>query len=82
MHRITIAPAYPTSWEDYLHKAGEGNKIVFTNEIQRIIPLNHWYDQRAIGVLYHPDRPRSSYTPSYISRRYDAFIFIDEINIE
>jgi len=74
---ISLPPAYNTSWEAFLHDAGEGDKLILNREMQKIIPLNHWYDQRAIGVLYHPERPRSSYVPSYISRRYDAFIFID-----
>ena len=74
---ISLPAAYNGSWEAFLHDAGEGDKLILNREMQKIIPLNHWYDQRAVGVLYHPDRPRSSYVPSYISKRYDAFIFID-----
>jgi len=74
---ISLPPAYDGSWESLLKQAGEGDKLIFSEEMQKVMPLNRWYNQRGIGVIYHPDRPRSSYMPSYISKKYDAFIFID-----
>jgi erythromycin esterase len=42
-------------------------------------PLIEFKGHRAIGVVYHPnfDR-RGNYVPTSLSRRYDAFIFLDE----
>jgi erythromycin esterase-like protein len=79
-HIISLPPAYAGSWEEFLHEQGADDKLIITKEMQKVIPVNRWYDQRAIGVLYHPDRPRSSYIPSYVSKRYDAFLFIDSTN--
>ena len=76
-HIYTLPPAYKGSWEEFLHRLGEGDKLIFSEDIRKTVAYNHWYDQRAVGVLYHPDRPRSSYVPSFVSKRYNAFIFID-----
>jgi erythromycin esterase len=72
-----LPSAYEGSWDELLHAAGAGDKIVISDEIRKITPLNHWYPQRGIGVVYNSDRPRSPYVPSFISRRYDAYLFID-----
>ena len=76
-----LPPAYKGSWEELLHSAGDGNKILLSEEMRSMSSLNRWYDQRGIGVIYHPERPRSPYVPSFISRRYDAFIFIDSSHV-
>ena len=76
-HIYTLPPAYTGSWEELLHHLGEGDKLIFAEDIRKTVAYNRWYDQRAVGVLYHPDRPRSSYVPSFVSKRYNAFIFID-----
>jgi len=34
---------------------------------------------RAIGVVYHPERERrGNYVPTVLGRRYDAFLWFDE----
>ena len=76
-HVMALPPAYKGSWEEVLHGIGNGDKLILSEDIRQSIPFNHWYDQRGVGVLYHPERPRSSYVPSFVSRRYDGFIFID-----
>ena len=36
-------------------------------------------DERAIGVVYHPERERyGNYVPSRLADRYDAYFFFDE----
>jgi erythromycin esterase-like protein len=33
---------------------------------------------RAIGVVYHPEREHlGNYVPTVLTRRYDAFLFLD-----
>ena len=72
-----LPPAYKGSWEELLHSAGAGNKILLSDDIRSISSLNRWFDQRGLGVVYHFERPGSLYVPSCVSRRYDAFIFVD-----
>jgi erythromycin esterase-like protein len=41
--------------------------------------MDAWRDQRAIGVVYHPEYEHlGNYVPTVLPRRYDAFVFIDE----
>ncbi|MNU07430.1 Erythromycin esterase [compost metagenome] len=36
-------------------------------------------EERAIGVVYHPEREHlGNYVPSRLARRYDAYLFFDE----
>jgi len=76
---IMEAPdAQENSIEAHLHKtigkdcyflSGEDNGKAFQNKI----------GHRAIGVVYDPAWERfSNYVPSVLSKRYDAFIFLDD----
>src|SRR5690349_3380222 len=47
-HFITLPPAYKGTWEEFLHNAGSGDKLILSEEMQKIIPLNRWYDQRGV----------------------------------
>jgi erythromycin esterase-like protein len=78
MKEMEIPEARPGSIEAELHKKNI-NKcyILFSNEMDRMYQteINH----RAIGVVYNPGMERyGNYVPSVLSRRYDAFIFLDE----
>ena len=78
MEVIEIPEARPGSIEAELHKRNiDKCLILFSNEMDRIYQtdINH----RAIGVVYNPGRERyGNYVPSILSKRYDAFIFLDE----
>jgi len=78
MQHMQIPPARGGSWEDVFHRAGEEDKLlVFTNleENELFEPREH----RAIGVVYDPARERNgNYVPTVLSRRYDAFLYLDE----
>ena len=78
MDVMAVPEAQAGSWEDALHQAGSFNKYIMfnkTNETEFDRVLGH----RAIGVVYDPELEHlGNYVPSYVARRYDAFIFIDE----
>ena len=77
LREMKVPPAIPGSWEERLHDVGGGgNLLLFVGgrpELEAFV-VGH----RAIGVVYHPERERGNYVPSRISRRYDAFIHIDQ----
>lgn len=77
LREMKVPAAIPGSWEERLHQVGEGgNLLLFVGnepELEDFVALH-----RAIGVVYHPERERGNYVPSRISKRYDAFIHIDQ----
>ena len=52
--------------------------LMFDQGIESSI-LEEVKGHRAIGVVYHPEHERrGNYVPTSLSRRYDAFIYLDE----
>lgn len=78
MQRMPVPRARAGSWEDLLHRAGEGNKLLRMSDLRPLdgamAPLGH----RAIGVVYHPGREAGNYVPSVLPDRYDAFLYFGE----
>jgi len=77
MERMKVPEARPGSWEDLLHQAGADNKwLLFDSAMSE-----EWLQKRghrAIGVVYHPGYERfGNYVPTVLSRRYDAFLYLD-----
>jgi erythromycin esterase len=77
MERMEVPPGRKGSWEQILHAAGAGDKLLLfddpTHEMTRL------RGHRAIGVVYHPEYEHlSNYVPTVLPRRYDAFLFLDE----
>ncbi|WP_276357667.1 erythromycin esterase family protein [Cohnella caldifontis] len=75
IERMDVPPAIPGSWEDLMHRAGEGDKILMLREHGD--RFAETVGHRAIGVVYHPRRERGNYVPSRMSERYDAFVYVD-----
>lgn len=77
---MEVPKAKTGSWEDALHKAGAFDKyLLFNRENEEV--FGNVIGHRAIGVVYHPESEHlGNYVPSRISKRYDAFLFIDETN--
>ena len=75
---IKVPPARLHSWEEILHRTGAYDKfLIFIDENREI--FERWVGHRAIGVVYNPEfEAHGNYVPSQISKRYDAFIFIDQ----
>jgi erythromycin esterase len=75
--RMPVPPAREGSWEDVLNRAGEEDKLlIFAEDEDGLLePRAH----RAIGVVYDPAYERfGNYVPTVLSRRYDAFLYVDE----
>ncbi|KAH7279849.1 hypothetical protein KP509_37G040200 [Ceratopteris richardii] len=76
-HRITIAGSLPNQYYLVFRAVGtaeqkEEGKVVNLKELAK------WRGQRAIGVVYTPSTERwGNYVPTQLSKRYDAFIFVD-----
>jgi erythromycin esterase-like protein len=80
MRRINVPEALNESWEDLLHKAGNGNDLLLLlNNLKSKEDLNTIFGHRAIGVVYQPEYEKfGNYVPSILPERYDAFIYIDQ----
>jgi len=77
LREMKVPPAISGSWEERLHQVGKGaNLLLFVGNEPELEPFVAGH--RAIGVVYHPERERGNYVPSRISKRYDAFIHIDQ----
>ncbi|MER7499334.1 erythromycin esterase family protein [Nonomuraea pusilla] len=88
-HVMRVPPARTASVEAVLHEALPFRAALFLppagGGVGGGAPHDGpaWYDQpmghRAIGVVYDPDRERwGNYVPTVLSRRYDAFVWLDE----
>lgn len=80
MRQMHVPPAIKNSWEEILHAIGKGeSKLVMLNKIKNKKEIDVHIGHRAIGVVYHPELEQyGNYVPSLLTKRYDAFIFIDE----
>jgi erythromycin esterase-like protein len=75
---MEVPAAQDGSWEDALHQAGSYDKYILFNE-ENEAAFEDVLGHRAIGVVYDPELEHlGNYVPSYVAKRYDAFIFIDE----
>ncbi|KKI92919.1 protein-L-isoaspartate O-methyltransferase [Bacillus sp. SA1-12] len=76
--RMIVPPAKTGSWEDMMHKAGPDDKLLIFNDENRRC-FQHQIGHRAIGVVYHPAHEHfGNYVPSVMSKRYDAFIYLNQ----
>ncbi|MGN7764352.1 erythromycin esterase family protein [Paenibacillus sp. 22594] len=73
---MQVPPALKNSWEELLHRDGAEDKLLLFSQGETVLDqkvIGH----RAIGVVYHPERERGNYVPSILSKRYNAFIYLD-----
>jgi erythromycin esterase len=80
MEVMPVPPGRPESLEDILHAAAPPRALmVFPPFAQRPDVLVDTLAQRAIGVVYRPERERwGNYVPTVLGDRYDAFLWFDE----
>lgn len=75
---MAVPPATPNTWEDLLHRTGAFDKYLLFHS-QNVDLFNRWVGHRAIGVVYDPRfEACGNYVPSKMSKRYDAFVFVDQ----
>ncbi len=80
--QIMIVPrAHNESIEFALNQVGKPAFLLLFDEIDKAHSLFRQYiGHRAIGVVYDPRNDTGNYVPSYFTRRYDSFIFINKTN--
>ncbi|WP_207592420.1 erythromycin esterase family protein [Halomontanus rarus] len=78
MERMPVPPAQRGSYEDVFHRAGDGDRVLVSDELGANGPLTEERGHRAIGVIYDPDREGGNYVPTVLPERYDAFVFLEE----
>jgi erythromycin esterase-like protein len=79
MQVMDMPDARTGSWEEFLHTASPANRLLIMNRIKYGRLYEERVDHRAIGVVYNPELERfGNYVPSFITSRYDAFLFIDK----
>ncbi|WP_423818561.1 erythromycin esterase family protein [Salinimicrobium sp. TIG7-5_MAKvit] len=67
------------SIERKLHTVGAENKLLLFEEGTDLYKkLQDRIGHRAVGVVYDPHRERGNYVSSKMSKRYDAFLYIDK----
>jgi len=76
MQHMDAPPAPPESWDGIMHTAFGGNRFLDLTKATDVLAAYH--GQRAIGVVYHPERESGNYVPTSLARRYDAFLYVDE----
>lgn len=77
-----VPPAREGSYEAIFHAAGVPNFYLDLKHLPHGA-IDSWLyetrDERAIGVVYDPERERfGNYVPSRLADRYDAYLFYDE----
>lgn len=81
MERLRVPAARIATFEDEMHDAAVGDALLIWNGTDDggVPGLDEPIGHRAIGVVYDPDAERwGNYVPTLMSRRYDAFLYIDE----
>jgi erythromycin esterase-like protein len=78
-----VPPAREDSYEAIFHASGVPNFLLGLKHLSELGPGADWLyqtrDERAIGVVYDPDRERfGNYVPSQLANRYDAYLFFDQ----
>jgi erythromycin esterase-like protein len=58
MEAMRVPPGREGSWEDFLHRAGERDKLLLLDGVRDDEEFLEERGHRAIGVVYHPDRER------------------------
>lgn len=79
--KIALPPAREDSYEHHFHQAAKaaGTNVLFIRlEDSRQSAFSRRLGHRAVGVVYDPRHERrGNYVPTELSRRYDAFVFVD-----
>jgi len=81
MERLRVPPARAGSFEEAMYDAAVGDALLLFGgrDDHGIDGLHEPIGHRAIGVVYDPAAERwGNYVPTIMSRRYDAFLYIDE----
>ena len=77
---LTLASPRADSVEALLLASGLATGLWLFAAAEAASPFDAWRDQRAVGVVYRPERDATdNYLPSRLSRRYDALVFFRQL---
>jgi erythromycin esterase len=77
MERMHVPDAREGSWEYLMHDAVGKDCLLLLDTDAPQLEIKR--GNRAIGVVYHPEREAyGNYVPTILPRRYDAFLFIED----
>lgn len=80
---MILPPAQKGSYEALFHEVAvktKSNQFFLMLDKEAESPLAELRGHRAVGVVYDPDHERGNYVPTELSKRYDAFVFVDHSN--
>lgn len=79
---MPLPEAREVSYEYHFHQIAKKhnlNQFYLLLEDKTHSPFAHRLGHRAVGVVYDPrQESRGNYVPTELSKRYDAFIFVDK----
>lgn len=79
---MPLPEAREDSYEYHFHQAAEKhnlNQFYLLLEDKTHSPFAHRLGHRAVGVVYDPrQESQGNYVPTELSKRYDAFVFVDK----
>jgi erythromycin esterase len=78
MKVMKVPDAKQGSVEDLLHKESNLNRLIVFDRLSDDTKFSRTLPHRAIGVVYDPQREFHNYVPSFMSKRYDAFLYFDK----
>ena len=76
IQEMAVPPAADGSVEALLHEEyGDNRLLIFDGQHGGLVKR---MPHRAIGVVYDPANEKYNYVPTVLTRRYDAFIYLDQ----
>ncbi len=79
MQKMRVPEGIPGSFEETIHSDKSSNRLILFDESPELSEkFSKKYGHRAIGVVYHPERERGNYVPSFMAERYDALLHIEK----
>jgi erythromycin esterase len=79
MEEMELPEAREGSIEHMLHNESDRDRYLLFNNGNNVNDYNSSISHRAVGVVYDPGNERyGNYVPTVMSKRYDAFVYVDE----
>ena len=76
---MDLPPSRTGSWDYLLHRIGMQDRLILMDPYLNSPFAERSIDQRAVGVVYQPRyEAYSSYVPSILPLRYDAYLFVHQ----
>jgi erythromycin esterase len=77
MQEMELPKAAKGSVEEIFHNESTGNRYTMFGKDTAEDHLIRVKPHRAVGVVYNPIAEKHNYVPTLLSKRYDAFIYLD-----